>query len=123
MTSRGIGASADAARTTAALPAVRARTAEVDAERVGALGRRVRPDLVVLDPPRTGAGLKVAAALAELRPRALAWVSCDAASFARDLKVLLSAGWTVESLRALVAFPMTEHVETVALLRPPADLS
>ncbi|MDP9433780.1 MAG: class I SAM-dependent RNA methyltransferase, partial [Actinomycetota bacterium] len=54
-----------------------------------------------------------------LRPRALAWVSCDPASFSRDLAVLLGAGWALERLRAFDAFPMTEHTETVALLVPP----
>ena len=77
------------------------------------------PDLVVLDPPRAGAGLGVTRALAALRPRAVAYVACEPASFARDLKVLLDAGWTMPSLRAFDLFPMTEHVELVALLRPP----
>lgn len=109
-------ACADAARNTADLPHVAVRTAVVDAAAVARLGA---PDLVVLDPPRAGAGLEVAHALAGLRPRALAWVSCDAASFARDLRVLLDVGWRVEQLRAFDAFPMTEHVETIALLAPP----
>ncbi len=109
-------AAADCARNTADLPHVKVRTEAVDAAVVRRLGR---PDLLVLDPPRAGAGLEVARALSGLRPRALAWVSCDAASFARDLRVLLDAGWDLEQLRAFDAFPMTEHVETVALLRPP----
>ncbi len=109
-------AAADAARNTADLPQVKVRTEGIDAAVVRRLGR---PDLVVLDPPRAGAGLEVAGALSGLRPRALVWVSCDAASFARDLKVLLDAGWSLERLRALDAYPMTEHVETVALLSAP----
>ncbi len=109
-------AAADAARNTADLPQVKVRTEGVDAQLVRRLGA---PDLVVLDPPRSGAGLDVARALSGLRPRALAWVSCDAASFARDLRVLLDAGWSLERLRAFDAFPMTEHVETVALLSAP----
>ncbi|MCW2778571.1 MAG: deoxyribonuclease/rho motif-related [Frankiales bacterium] len=109
-------AAADAARNTADLSHVKVRTEAVDAAVVRRLGR---PDLVVLDPPRAGAGLEVARALSGLRPRALAWVSCDAASFARDLRVMLDVGWELESLRAFDAFPMTEHVETVALLSAP----
>ncbi|MCW2666095.1 MAG: deoxyribonuclease/rho motif-related, partial [Frankiales bacterium] len=109
-------ACADAARNTADQPQVKVRTAEV----TGALVRRLAsPDLIVLDPPRAGAGLEVTRALAVLRPRAVAYVSCDAASFSRDLAVLLEAGWALTSLRVFDAFPMTEHVELVALLHPP----
>jgi tRNA/tmRNA/rRNA uracil-C5-methylase (TrmA/RlmC/RlmD family) len=88
----------------------------VDAAQVRRLGS---PDLVVLDPPRSGLGIPAAKALADLRPRRLAYVSCDAASFARDLRVLLDAGWALEALRALDLYPMTEHVELVATLSPP----
>ena len=109
-------ACADAARNTADLPQVRIRTAEVDADAVRRLGS---PDLVVLDPPRSGAGIPTARALADLRPRRLVYVSCDAASFARDLRVLLDAGWALEALRALDLYPMTEHVELVATFSPP----
>ena len=79
------------------------------------------PDLVVLDPAREGAGRAVMAALVTLvpAPRAVAYVSCDPASFARDLRVALDAGWTMDSLRGFDLFPMTEHVELVAILRPP----
>jgi tRNA/tmRNA/rRNA uracil-C5-methylase (TrmA/RlmC/RlmD family) len=109
-------ACADAARNTADLPQVRVRTAAVD---VGQIGRLGRPDLVVLDPPRSGAGVEVTRALAGLRPRRLAYVACDPASFARDLRVLLDAGWELQELRGFDLFPMTEHVELVALLTPP----
>jgi tRNA/tmRNA/rRNA uracil-C5-methylase (TrmA/RlmC/RlmD family) len=79
------------------------------------------PDLIVLDPAREGAGLPVMGALAALRPapRAIAYVSCDPASYARDLRVMLDEGWTMSSLRAFDCFPMTEHVELVGILLPP----
>ena len=109
-------ACADAARNCADLPQVRIRTGEVDA---AALQRLGSPDLVVLDPPRAGAGIATARALADLRPRRLVYVSCDAGSFARDLRVLLDAGWALEALRALDLYPMTEHVELVATFSPP----
>jgi len=112
-------ACADAARNTSDLPQVRIRTAPVDAAAVRRLGR---PDLVVLDPPRAGAGIPTTRALAALRPRRMAYVSCDPASFARDLRVLLDAGWALQGLRAFDLYPMTEHVELVALLDPPAQL-
>ena len=81
-----------------------------------------RPDLVVLDPARAGAGRAVLSALVGLDPppRRLAYVSCEPAPFARDLRVALDAGWTLGSLRAFDLFPMTEHVELVGILEPPA---
>jgi len=109
-------ACADAARNSDDQPWVKVRTAAV----TPALVSRLRADLVVLDPPRAGAGLEVAAALAGLRPRALAYVSCDAATFSRDLRVLRDTGWEVASLRVLDLYPQTEHVELVAVLHPPA---
>ncbi len=109
-------ACADAARNTADQPHVRIRTAAVSPAEVARSGR---PDLVVLDPPRAGAGLEVTHALAALRPRRLAYVACDPASFARDLRVLLDVGWELRSLRAFDLYPMTEHVEIVAALTPP----
>ncbi len=107
-------AAADAARNTADQPWVKVRTAPV----TPALVARLTSDLIVLDPPRAGAGLEVSAALAALRPRALAYVSCDAASFARDLRVFLDQGWSVASLRAFDLYPQTEHVELVTVLQP-----
>lgn len=77
-------------------------------------------DLAVLDPPRQGAGKAVTAALAGLqRLRRIVYVACDPASFARDLRVLLDAGWSLEALRAFDVFPMTEHVELIAQIDRP----
>jgi tRNA/tmRNA/rRNA uracil-C5-methylase (TrmA/RlmC/RlmD family) len=112
-------ACADAARNTDDQPWVKIRTAPVDAALVRRLDR-LAVDLIVLDPPRAGAGLEVSRALASLRPRAIAYVSCDAATFSRDLRVFLDASWSVGSLQAFDLFPQTEHVELVSLLLPPA---
>ncbi len=49
----------------------------------------------------------------------MAYVSCDPASFSRDLRVMLDARWTVRSLRGFDLFPMTEHVELVCILHHP----
>ena len=73
-------------------------------------------DVVVVDPPRAGLAKGVAAAIVERRPRRVVYVSCDAATFARDLKVFLSGGFSVSHMEILDLFPMTEHVELVALL-------
>jgi tRNA/tmRNA/rRNA uracil-C5-methylase (TrmA/RlmC/RlmD family) len=76
-------------------------------------------DAVVLDPPRAGAGREVVRQLIDIAPRAVAYIACDPASFARDLGWFKGAGWRLESLRAFDLYPMTHHVETVALLTPP----
>ncbi|GAA0326189.1 class I SAM-dependent RNA methyltransferase [Actinoallomurus spadix] len=73
-------------------------------------------DLVVLDPPRTGAGRDVVKRVAELAGRRIAYVSCDPATLARDLAFFSEYGWTLSALRAFDAFPMTQHVECVATL-------
>jgi tRNA/tmRNA/rRNA uracil-C5-methylase (TrmA/RlmC/RlmD family) len=77
-------------------------------------------DLVVLDPPRTGAGRDVVEAVAALRPRAVAYVACDPAALARDTAYLAGVGYRLRSLRAFDAFPMTHHVECIALFEPDA---
>jgi tRNA/tmRNA/rRNA uracil-C5-methylase (TrmA/RlmC/RlmD family) len=73
-------------------------------------------DLVVLDPPRTGAKRDVVAAIAALGPRAVAYVACDPAALARDVAFFAEQGYTLQSLRAFDLFPMTHHVECVAVL-------
>ncbi|RCK71542.1 class I SAM-dependent RNA methyltransferase [Desertihabitans brevis] len=92
----------------------------VTAGRVAQVLRRLpeRTDLVVLDPPRTGAGGEVVRAVLARRPRRVAYVACDPAALARDLRTALDAGWRLTSLRAFDLFPMTHHVECVALLEP-----
>ena len=75
-----------------------------------------RPDLVVLDPPRNGAGVTVIERLAALAAPAIAYVSCDPATLARDLRLLTDYGYRIASLTALDMFPQTFHVETVAHL-------
>ncbi|MGB7449410.1 MAG: hypothetical protein WA892_09815, partial [Ornithinimicrobium sp.] len=75
---------------------------------------RRRLALVVLDPPRVGAGRAVLSDVAALRPRAIAYVACDPASLARDTAYLGQLGWRLHDLRIVDAFPMTHHVECVA---------
>ena len=73
-------------------------------------------DIVVMDPPRSGLAKGVADALIRRAPKRLVYVSCDAATFARDLKALLAGGFVLSEIKAFDLFPMTEHVELVALL-------
>ncbi len=72
-------------------------------------------DLVLLDPPREGAS-DVVAAIAGLRPRAVAYVACDPVTLARDLKPLLAAGLKIASVQAFDMFPRTHHFETLMWL-------
>ncbi|NKZ00169.1 class I SAM-dependent RNA methyltransferase [Nocardiopsis alborubida] len=78
----------------------------------------VRADVVVLDPPRAGAGAEVVRSLTGTRPRRVAYVSCDPATLARDLASFERAEYRLVDLRAFDAFPMTHHVECLAVLEP-----
>ena len=112
------GGVAAARRNLADLTGVEVIAARVDA----ALSRRriTGPvDVVVLDPPRAGAGAAVVRGIAAAGPRAVAYVACDPAALARDVRTFTSLGWRVTGFRAFDCFPMTRHVECVALLTPP----
>ena len=75
-------------------------------------------DLVVLDPPRTGARAGVVRAVTARRPRAVAYVACDPAALARDVATFAGEGYALRGLRAFDLFPNTHHLECVALLEP-----
>jgi 23S rRNA (uracil1939-C5)-methyltransferase len=105
-----------------------ARDLEVNAERAGLkvqteLSRtedylaklEKAPDFVLADPPRSGLGKSVVAHLARLAPERLTIVSCDPATFARDLAAL--SGYTMEQLILVDVFPQTYHLETIAHLK------
>ncbi|AKU19000.1 SAM-dependent methyltransferase [Luteipulveratus mongoliensis] len=82
------------------------------------LGGRV--DAVVLDPPRTGAGREVMQQVLGQDPRVVVYVACDPAALARDVAYAAESGYGLVGLRAFDAFPMTHHVECVAILEPDA---
>ncbi|MGW0776319.1 class I SAM-dependent RNA methyltransferase [Streptomyces sp. NPDC002835] len=75
-------------------------------------------DLIVLDPPRAGAGKQTVKHLASLGARRIAYVACDPAALARDLAYFRDGGYKPRTLRAFDLFPMTHHVECVAILEP-----
>ena len=75
-----------------------------------------RLDAVLLDPPRSGAGRDVVRRIAAQRPRVVTYVACDPAALARDVGTFADAGYGLDSLRAFDLFPMTHHVECVAVL-------
>jgi len=76
------------------------------------------PDLVVLDPPRSGAGGAVVDQVIRRRPAAVAYVACDPATLARDIRTFMAGGYRLDRLSAFDLFPMTHHVECVARLLP-----
>ena len=77
---------------------------------------RKRPDLVVLDPPRTGIGKAVTRSLVELGAPLVRYVSCDPATLARDVAPLLADGYHIEEAHLFDLFPETFHIESVMLL-------
>jgi len=81
-------------------------------------GERLDGATVVLDPPRSGAGSEVVAALAALRPAQLVYVACDPVALSRDIGLFAEQGYGLATLRAFDLFPNTHHVEAVARLVP-----
>jgi 23S rRNA (uracil1939-C5)-methyltransferase len=77
----------------------------------------VRPDLVVIDPPRTGLGSAVTSELIRISPPTLVYVSCDPATLARDLRAFTQAGYAIHSVTLVDLFPQTFHLESVVELR------
>jgi 23S rRNA (uracil1939-C5)-methyltransferase len=96
-------------------PNVKAVRATVD-DYLAAKGAKVRPELVVLDPPRAGLGDRVARGVAKLETRRLTYVSCDPATLARDLVQLTAGGFRVEQVHLVDLFPQTYHIESVVQL-------
>lgn len=78
--------------------------------------QRERPDLIVLDPPRAGAGSEVCALLGRLAAPEMIYVSCDPTTLARDLRQLLSDGYAIRSMQMFDLFPQTFHLETITAL-------
>jgi len=78
----------------------------------------ITPDVVVLDPPRRGGRRQVVEPIAAWRPRAVVYVACDPAALARDIAAFAERGYRLAGLRVFDLFPMTHHIECVALLSP-----
>ena len=87
-------------------------------EQVVAAGGIGACDVVVLDPPRTGAKRRVVESVASLAPRLVVYVACDPAAFARDVAYFAGNGYDLTGLRAFDLFPMTRHVELVGVFCP-----
>ncbi len=78
--------------------------------------QRDRPDLIILDPPRTGAGAEVCSLLARIAAPTLVYVSCSPETLPADLTTLAASGYRVSELHLLDLFPQTTHIETVVTL-------
>jgi len=111
-----VQACSDARRNLHDVPTVRIHQMAVDTWLLSNLD--VSPSIVVLDPPRGGAGKRVVDAVLGSGPRALAYVACDPAALGRDLGYARAQGWQVASVQGFDLFPMTHHLEAVALLIP-----
>ena len=92
---------------------VNARVGDWLNQHAGSLGA---VDFLLLDPPRTGCENRDIAGILALSPAQISYVSCDPATLARDLKKLIAAGYSLDSIAAFDMFPQTHHVETVARL-------
>jgi len=112
-----IDAVRDARRSCSDLPQIDLVTADV-AKWVK--GNSEKFDVVVLDPPRAGAGLEVIEAIGKVATRAIIYVACEPSALARDTRVLLDQGWQLDRLEGFDAFPMTSHVECFALFTHPS---
>jgi tRNA/tmRNA/rRNA uracil-C5-methylase (TrmA/RlmC/RlmD family) len=77
-----------------------------------------RADLILLDPPRTGAGENVIKQIVKFRPRKIIYVACDPAALARDSKTLMDLGYKLDHISGYDLFPMTQHIECVAGFSP-----
>ncbi|WP_417562152.1 class I SAM-dependent RNA methyltransferase [Microbacterium sp.] len=104
-----VGARAETARVDRWLPQLRETASDRERER---LGRGV----VVLDPPRSGAGAAVVGELIALRPERIVYVACDPVALARDLKTFRAGGYEASEITAVDLFPHSHHIEAVAAL-------
>lgn len=76
----------------------------------------VKPDFILLDPPRTGAEKEIIETICRLQPKQICYVSCEPSTLARDLKVLVENGYKIDLITATDLFPQTHHVETIVKL-------
>jgi tRNA/tmRNA/rRNA uracil-C5-methylase (TrmA/RlmC/RlmD family) len=104
----------DARRNFAGVANIHVHTGDVARE----IKKFKRADVIVLDPPRTGAGKPVIDNLVKLAARAIIYVACDPAALARDTTYLNEAGYHLEDIRSFDLFPMTHHIESIALYTP-----
>lgn len=81
------------------------------------IDKGIKPEVIVVDPPRKGCDIKLLEAIGEARPNRVVYVSCDPSTLARDLKILEEKGYKTEKVQPVDMFPHTSHIECVALLK------
>ncbi len=81
-------------------------------------GLDIHPDLVVVDPPRAGIAPAAIKALINSRPLQIAYISCEPSTLARDVKILMDAGYRVDEITPFDMFPQTYHIETMVIMSP-----
>ena len=77
----------------------------------------LRPDVILVDPPRKGCGPEVLDAIAEMAPEKVIMISCNPSTAARDCRILCEKGYALKKYQGVDLFPRTGHVECVALLK------
>lgn len=77
----------------------------------------LRPDVIVVDPPRKGCEVEFLQAMIEMEPKRIVYVSCNPSTLARDLKILDEGGYETKEVQPVDMFPQTNHVETITLLQ------
>lgn len=80
------------------------------------LEKGIKPEVIVVDPPRKGCDIKLLEAIGKAKPERVVYVSCDPSTLARDLKVLEEQGYKTQVVQPVDMFPHTAHIENVALL-------
>jgi 23S rRNA (uracil1939-C5)-methyltransferase len=80
------------------------------------VGQGIKPEIIILDPPRKGVDPAALTCAVQLAPEQIIYVSCNPSTLARDLKILTASGYRLKSARPLDLFPQTFHVETVCVL-------
>lgn len=112
-----VAASVEAARENAALNEIaNAHFHIADVRRFDQVPGVIDADLVVLDPPRAGAGVRVMEAIARIGPRRVIYISCNPTTLAPDLRTLVASGYTVGAVQPVDLFPQTYHVECIVQL-------
>ena len=80
------------------------------------LGRKIAPDVIILDPPRAGCDAELLKFIAKLNPKRVVYISCNPTTLARDVRIMREVGYTTEEVRGYDMFPLTGHVESVVCL-------